>query len=266
MYLWSATSFGQTANTFANVEAFPFPQNDAVVLDELEKRHVDWKLYTAGGPSGVTTVLGVTLPIRYGRNVLSTMEDFFADAAAGKLPAVVFLDPDFTKTGSPDGEDEHPPSDLQFGQRFTRGIVDALFKSPQWNKLAFFLTYDEHGGLYDHLPPPKACAPDAKLPIDKAGTRIDGAFDRYGIRVPFLVVSPYAKRGYVSHGVYDHTSILRFIQAKHRLPALTARDANAQIPVDFFDFQAPPNLTVPALPEATVEPSEKQYCEQTFAR
>ena len=84
--------------------------------------------------------------------------------------------------------------------------------------------------------------------------------------VPLLVVSPYAKRGYVSHGVYDHASILRFIQAKHRLPALTSRDANAAIPSDFFDFQSPPNLEVPALPEASVDPAEKQYCDQTFAK
>ena len=266
MYLYAATSFGQSANTFANIEGYPFPQEDAVVLDELEKRHVDWKLYTAGGPSGVTTVLGVTVPVRYGRNVLSTMDDFFADAAAGKLPPVVFLDADFTRTGSPDGEDEHPPSDLQLGQRFTSKIVGALFGSPQWKSLAFFLAYDEHGGLYDHLAPPKACAPDGKLPIDKEGKRVEGAFDRYGVRVPFLVVSPYAKRGHVSHGVYDHTSVLRFIEAKHRLPALTARDANALIPADFFDFNSPPDLSIPALPEPTVEPTEKQYCEQTFAR
>jgi phospholipase C len=266
MYLYSGTSFGQSANTFANIDGYPFPQNDAVVLDELEKRHVDWKLYTGGGPPGVTVSLGVQLPVRYGRNVLSTMNDFFADAAAGTLPPVAFLDADFTETGSPDGQDEHPPSDLQLGQKFTSTIVSALFASPQWKQLAFFLVYDEHGGLYDHVPPPPACAPDDKPPIDKTGKRIEGAFDRYGVRVPFLVVSPYAKRGYVSHGVYDHTSVLRFIQAKHRLPALTARDANAQIPVDFFDFQRPPNLAVPQLPAAVVDPVEKQYCDATFAR
>ena len=266
MYLFAATSFGQSADTFANVDAYPFPQTDAVVLDELEKRHVDWKLYTAGGPPGVATVLGITLPLRYGRNVLSTMDDFFHDAAAGQLPPVVFLDADFTQTGSPEGQDEHPPSDLQVGQLFTSTILTALFASPQWKSLAFFLTYDEHGGLYDHVSPPSACVPDEKTPIDKDGKPVTGAFDRYGVRVPFLVVSPYARRGYVSHGVYDHTSILRFIQAKHRLPALTARDANALIPVDFFDFQSPPNLEVPHLPDATVEPAEKQYCDQTFAR
>lgn len=267
MYLFAATSFGYAENrAFPDLTAFPFPGNDAVLLDELEKRHVDWRFYSAGGPPGLTTVLGVTLPTRYGRDILFTMDDFFADAAAGKLPPVVYLDPDFTRTGAPDGNDEHPPANLQVGQRFTSKIVDALMKSPQWSKLALFMMYDEHGGIYDHLPPPKACAPDDKLPTDRNGAREDGAFDRYGMRVPFLVVSPYAKRGYVGHGVYDHASILRFIQAKHRVPALTARDANALIPTEFFDFSAPPNLELPALPEAVVEPGEMQYCDQTFAR
>ena len=63
MYLFAATSFGAAANTFANIDAYPFPENDAVILDELDKRHVDWKLYTSGGPPGVTTVLGVQLPV-----------------------------------------------------------------------------------------------------------------------------------------------------------------------------------------------------------
>jgi len=267
MYLFSATSFGFTENrAFPDLTPFPFPQNDAVILDELEKRHVDWRFYSAGGPPGVATVLGVNLPIRYGRDILFTIDDFFKDAADGKLPPVVYLDPDFTKTGDPQGNDEHPPANLQVGQRFTSKIVEALMKSPQWSKLALFITYDEHGGLYDHLPPPKACAPDDKLPTDKEGNRVEGAFDRYGMRVPLLVVSPYAKRGFVGHGVYDHSSILRFIQAKHRLPALNARDANALVPTDFFDFQSPPNLTLPVLPEAVVEPGEMQYCDQTFAR
>jgi phospholipase C len=266
MYLWSGTSFGITDSIFANVDAYPFPQNDAVVLDELEKRHVDWKTYTSGGPPGVSTVLGVQVPIRYGRQVVFTMDDFMADAAAGKLPPVVFLDADFTKTGSADSEDEHPPADIQIGERFTAKIIDALFKSPQWKSLAFFLTYDEHGGLYDHVPPPPACVPDDKKPVDKNNKPLTGAFDRYGFRVPLLVVSPYAKRGYVAHGVYDHTSILRFIQAKHRLPALTTRDANALIPTELFDFTSPPDLSIPALPEPPLDPAENQYCAQTYAR
>jgi len=266
MYLFAATSFGQTENTFPNIDAFPFPQNDAIILDELDKRHVDWKLYTSGGPAGVSVALGVQTPIRYNRDILFTIEDFYRDAAAGKLPPVVYLDPDFSKTGAPDGDDEHPPANVQFGQQLTRKVVDALVKSPQWGKLALFITFDEHGGIYDHVPPPPACAPDEKAPTDKQGDRVDGAFDRYGMRVPFLVVSPYAKRGYVGHGTYDHTSILRFVQAKHRVPALTRRDANAAVPMEFFDFESPPNLVVPELPEAPLDPAEKAYCERTFAR
>jgi phospholipase C len=266
MFLYAATSFGLTENFIPKIDAYPFPQNDAVVLDELEKRHVDWKLYTSGGPSGVATVIGAAVANRWGRKVTFSLSEFYADAAAGALPPVVFLDPNSIKSADPDGDDEHPPGDLQVGQKFVSDVVHALFKSPQWSKLALFITYDEHGGLYDHVPPPKACVPDDKPTVDEHYEPVEGAFDRYGPRVPLLVVSPYAKKGFVSHGVYDHTSILRFIQAKHRLPALTTRDANALVPIDFFDFQGAPHATPPAIAEPTVDQGELEYCKQTFAR
>lgn len=266
MYLYAGTSFGLVENTFPNIEAFPFPANDAVVLDELDKRHVDWKLYTSGGPPGAATVLGFALSNRWGRSVTGTLDDFLAEAAQGKLPPVVFIDPNALKSGDSDGDDEHPPAQIQIGQRFVSTITRALFKSPQWPHAALFIMYDEHGGIYDHVPPPKACVPDAKTPTGKGGSVEEGAFDLYGVRVPFIVASPYSKPGFVSHGVYDHTSILRFIQAKHRLPALTARDANALVPTDFFDFQAPPRLTPPELPDPPIDGGEVAYCNRTFAK
>jgi phospholipase C len=266
MYLFAGTSFGLVENTFPNIDAFPFPANDAVVLDELDKRHVDWKLYTSGGPPGAATVLGFALSNRWGRQVTGTYEDFVEEAAAGKLPPVVFIDPNALKSGDSDGDDEHPPAQIQIGQRLVSNVTRALFKSPQWSKAALFIMYDEHGGIYDHVPPPKACIPDAKTPTGKGGSVEEGAFDLYGVRVPFIVASPYSKPGFVSHGVYDHTSILRFIQAKHRLPALTARDANALVPMDFFDFQAPPRLTPPDLPEPPIDGGEVAYCNQTFRK
>ena len=91
-----------------------------------------------------------------------------------------------------------------------------------------------------------------------------GGFDRYGFRVPMLLVSPYAKRGYVSHTIYDHTSLTRFIEARFRVPALTSRDANAQIPIDMFDFGQPPNLTIPDLPAATVDQAALADCKASF--
>jgi phospholipase C len=267
MYLMAGTSFGETTNVFPDLSKYPFPANDALILDELEKRHVDWTLFTSGGPPGVSTLVGPTLGVRWNRSIVGSIEEFYQRAAAGKLPAVSFFDANFLKEGDAETEDEHPPGDIQIGQKLVSRVIGAVMKSPQWKRSAVFLTYDEHGGIYDHLPPPKACTPnDGTQPHDNKGGPVAGAFDRYGFRVPLLVVSPYAKRGYVSHETYDHTSILRFIEARFRVPALTSRDANAAIPLDFFDFANPPHLDPPALPEATVDPAGLEYCKQAFPK
>lgn len=266
MFFYAGTSFGLTFNTFPNIASYTFPDKDAVLLDELEKRHVDWKIYTAGGPPGVQVAIGPTLTTRFGRDVtLGTLEDFKADAAAGKLPPFVYVEANALNEGKASGNDEHPESTPQVGQKLVYDVVSALTRSPQWNKMAFFLTYDEHGGLYDHLPPPEACPPDNIDPILDKGDVTQGKFDRLGVRVPLIVVSPYTKKGYVSHAVYDHTSVLRFVQAKFKLPALTSRDANASIPIDFFDFASPPNLAPPSFPEPVIDPDGHAYCAATFA-
>lgn len=266
MYFVAATSFGKTNNTIPNIDAYDYPNNDVVLHDELEKRHVDWKVYSDGPPT-VAAVVGFQLATRWApREVKFVMSDFFADAAAGKLPPVVWVESNALRNGEWDGDNEHPPAQLQVGQKWTADVVKALMTGPQWSKMAVFLTYDEHGGLYDHVPPPKACKPDDKGPVTEDGQPLEGAFDELGVRVPLIVASPWSKRGHVSHAVYDHTSIVRFIQAKHRLPALTGRDANANIPIDFFDFGAPPNAAVPNLPEAPVDSGENAYCKQTFLR
>jgi phospholipase C len=265
MYVVAGTSFGYADNgTFPSLDAYPFPANDIMLFDELEKRHVDWKFFTGGGPPGATVVAGLTVGTRWNRDVVDSIEDFEQLAQAGTLPSVAFVDADFTKESDPAAEDEHPPADVQVGQRFVARVISALTKSPQWKRSALFVTYDENGGLYDHVPPPAACPPDDKPPVDRNGRALTGAFDRYGFRVPLLVVSPYTKKGYVSHVTYDHTSVLRFIQARFRVPALTSRDANAAIPLDFFDFANPPNLVPPALPEPTVDDAELGYCKSTF--
>jgi phospholipase C len=123
-----------------------------------------------------------------------------------------------------------------------------------------FLTFDEHGGTYDHLAPPPACPPDDIAPILNPGDHAPGDFKTYGVRVPLIVVSPYAKPHFVSHAVYDHTSILRFIESRFKLPALTARDANADPLSDMFDFKNPAFKTPPSLPPAPVEPTHQQAC------
>src|SRR2546428_2844719 len=172
---------------------------------------------------------------------------------------------------------------------FGAGVINPPLSTPQWlaegRGAALFLPYDEHGGFYDHLPPPRACVPDDKAPMLRGTcsgtttactctgsatantcpsspdcspgvcqiTDVVGEFDRYGIRVPFVLVSPFARNHYVSHRTYDHTSILRFIESRFDLPALTKRDANADPMLRLFNFKAPPFTTPPALPGAPVD-------------
>jgi phospholipase C len=136
-------------------------------------------------------------------------------------------------------------------------------KSPQWSRSALFLNYDEHGGLYDHVPPPDACPPD-DLAIPNNPGEPEPVFDAYGIRVPFIVVSPYAKQHHVSHRVYDHTSILRFVEARFVMPALTNRDANAEAPWDMFDFASPAFADPPALTMPTPNQTKLDACKAIF--
>jgi phospholipase C len=187
------------------------------------------------------------------------MKDFFADAKSGSLPALAWVESSY---GGALASDEHPPADVQIGQKYVAEVVKAVFKSPNWKRSALILTFDEHGGFYDHVPPPAACAPSPELPTAKNGQI---RFDQLGVRVPFIVVSPYAKAHYVSHRVYEHASVLRLIQARFDLPAMTYRDANATPPYDFFDFASPSFSEPPELPEATIDESELKYCEREFS-
>jgi phospholipase C len=195
---------------------------------------------------------------------LELNDQFFADAAAGTLPQVAFVDG--IMIGRPNVEnDEHPPANVQVGEAFVASVVDALMKSPQWGRSVLFITYDEHGGFYDHVPPPLACAPDDILPDLQPGDE-PGAFDRYGIRVPVVAVSPYARKHFVSHVVHDHTSILRFIETRFDLPALTRRDANADPMLEFFKFDRATFATPPKLPKAPIDEAHKTQCDAMALR
>ncbi len=250
MFSMAATSFGNGSNNLAEA--------DKTLMDYLELRGVKWKLYASTTPT-YALFLDKYLALPEGRVV--PFEQYLEDAANGTLPPVAFVEPGVGREAV-DGNDEHPPAIMQIGQRFVAEVVDALTKSPQWSKSALFLTYDEHGGLYDHVPPPEACPPD-----DLAVPNDDGQlprFDRLGVRVPFIVVSPFAKRNFVSHRVYDHTSIVRFIEARFVIPALTGRDANAEAPWEMFDFDAPPHLDPPAVTLPPVSEEKLALCKSIF--
>ncbi len=219
-FLYAATSDG-VLNTGERTITVP------TIFDALDTAHVAWGVYSDGTPR--QDALGWTTA-HAGVHTFSTLLSQLAD---GTLPPVSFVDP----SGS---QDEHPTNAINGGEKWTRSIYQAALASPLWSRLAIVFTYDESGGLFDHVPPPKACAPSASL----------ATFNRYGVRIPAIVISPYARRHFVSHAVHDHTSTLRLIETLHDLPALTARDANADALLDMFDFDCAPQLAPPAAPAA----------------
>jgi len=245
-YFLAGTSFGHIRNDYPNdVTEFSQP----TIFEELDAAGVSWKIYAANVAFAETVFAYV---FENADAHVFKIAQFYADAEAGTLPQVAYIDGKML--GSPNREDdEHPVSNVQVGQRFVAKVVNALFASPQWSSTAFILNYDEHGGYWDHVPPPRACIPDDIPPMLEGGDE-PGAFDRYGIRVPMVVVSPFSRSHFASHRIYDHTSVLRLIEARFDLPALTRRDANADPMLELFDFQNPPFLVPPSLPAAVVDP------------
>ncbi len=172
--------------------------------------------------------------------------DFFTDAAAGNLPAFSLVDP-YTNFSEEDG-------DISVGEGYAALVINAVMQGPAWEKTALIWVYDEHGGWYDHVPPQPAVKPD-NVPPALEPTDVPGAYDYTGFRVPCCVVSARSKKDYVSHQTFDHTSILKLVETKWNLPALTYRDANAHNMLDFFDlkskrppFAEPPMLASPKNP------------------
>lgn len=264
-YLYAATSRGLTINVQPDLTDLQFPAHDAVIFDELERRHISWTVFIDSTSPGVGVFLGNQLVTRWSGIHFEPRLSFTLRSRLGTLPQVSFVDADL-KHENVDGNDEHPPSDIQIGQKFVSDVVHDVFKSPQWKDIAMFIAYDEHGGIYDHVPPPPACPPDDLAPklTTLANMSYPGAFDRLGVRVPVIVVSPYTKRNYVSHHVYDHTSITRFIEAKFKLPALTNRDANADAMFDFFDFSHREFETPPTIADAQIDAARKAECEALY--
>ncbi len=160
------------------------------------------------------------------------IEEYYADLAAGTLPAVSYI--------VPSGASEHPPGSIAAGEAFVRTLVTSLQRSSAWPTSAFLWSYDDWGGWYDHVRPPVA---------DAYG---------YGFRAPLLMVSPYSKRGFIDHRTADFTSQLALIERNWGIAPLTSRDAKAYPLTDAFDFTAPARsaviLSTSRTPEVLVAP------------
>ena len=248
-YLMAATSFGIGDNSFCTLDSAAHPVTQ--IFSQLTAGGHTWMDYT-DGPHQVMFFSYFGLRSSTFRHLGTVQCDLMRDIQNGTLPDVSIVMGDEVNGTT----DEGPSALAGIGGQWVEGIVRALFQSPSWHDTALFITYDENGGLADHVPPPPACEPDALAPHSGDGTALPGRFDRLGVRVPFIVVSPYARQHFVSHTVYDHTSITRFIEARFGLPAMTHRDANATPPMDVFDFTNPPFMTPPTIGAHTVVPPE----------
>ncbi len=212
-YLHGATSKGQKSNlpVFGYDSIFDF-LNEAKVSHKVYFHDVAW---CSGGYFKTTGLAGI--------------EQFFTDAAAGTLPNVVFIDPQFFGAGA---NDDHPDHDVRLGQALIASVYTALAQSPQWGRSMFILTYDEHGGFYDHVSPPTTEDDEAE-------------FQQLGFRVPSIVGGPFARKGCAVSTQFEHVSVIRTLCRRFGLPAWNARIAAAN---DLSSCISPAYLTEPQSP------------------
>jgi phospholipase C len=244
MYLFTGTSFGHTIPD-ATVSAGQYDQK--TIFDLMTENGVSWKYYFQDNSVFLfqfTTWTKNNGAAQANIKNISTLFTALADPNADNLlPSVAFIE-----RATATGFDEHPGENVQKGAAKVKAIIDAVMKSPAWPSTVFILTYDEGGAIYDHVPPITVPAPDNIAPILKPNDR-PGDFTLSGFRVPFIVISPWVKKNYVSHVPRDYTSILKLIETRFALPPLTARDAAADPLLDFFDFTTASWLTPPPLPD-----------------
>jgi len=282
-YYWAATTFGTSDTWFSpaptrtqpnrmyflaatsNGYAFPggnpkdaHPPIDMTgvknIFQLLEENGITWKVYVTDGWSpgntGSTYMNYFQAFTAAHKDHFVSAADFATDAANGTLPQVALIESGYIETS----QDEHPLNPVDKGAKYVRTLVKALMDSPSWKDSVFFVTYDEGGGLYDHVPPIATVNPDGKppflLPNDPPGD-----FTYTGFRVPLFIFSPFAKPGYVSHTNADFTAMLKFVETRFGLGSLTARDAAQPTMEEFFDFTADgPNLASTAPPEQPTLP------------
>jgi len=261
---------------FCSVPTETLP-NRAFALAGTSQGHMDDKTKTYSCPSifGSLTKAGVSWVV-YGYDAtpltkadfpdtssapasnFGEFKDFQAAAKAGTLPSFSFLEPSWGSTGN----SQHPNYDVSKGEQLIHDTYEALRSGPKWDQTLFVLTYDEHGGCYDHVAPPWGATPPDSTPGEQGF-----GFDRFGPRVPALLISPLIQAGTVYRvpdgtTPLDHTSILKTVEQRWNIPALTARDKAAPGFGDVLTLTTPrtddvlSGVTVPAA--GTEGPSANQ--------
>ena len=250
-FVHCATAGGITGN-FINPLGFRFK----TIYDNLNEANKTWKIYASGLFQSLEIEVLLYRSLRSPKNIwnLRSILAFKEDARDGTLPQYSFIEPDFSKN------DFHPPHSLYEGEKFLKEIYESLRSSPQWNETVLLVTFEEHGGYYDHVPPPSGVpAPDDNKPWPRVP---NFNFDRLGVRVPTLVISPYVEKGALvkkpdtMEGHFEHSSIPATVKKMLGLPKyLTRRDAWAAT----FDVALTRTEPRSDCPLNLPDPSSKEY-------
>ena len=236
-----------TADGWVNNNPTHFPYEMPTVFSRLETVGRSWRVYFHDVPQAIA----LSDLWRDAFRAFRPIEAFFEDARKGALPNYSFLEPRYfvDPFGGVPPNDQHPPHDVRHGEMLIAQVYNALRAGPGWRNTLFVLTYDEHGGCYDHVVPPAATPPDDRRP--------DGfAFDRFGVRVPTVIVSPRIPAGSILRAPgampFDHTSIIATLRALWGFAPLTARDAAAPHLLDLLtgdgSNDGPDRIEPPPLP------------------
>lgn len=236
MYLFTATSFGHIRPQDVPPSG-GWPQ--ATIFRNLSQHGITWRYYYQDNSVYLASFSDWN---SYQGNVYNISHYYTDIQNPSTLPEVIFIE-----RGSQTGVDEHPLNNIQKGAADVANIINSFLKSPSYSSSVFILTYDDPGGLYDHVPPFSEPAPDSIPPMLRSGD-IAGNFAVSGFRVPLIVVSPWTKPHYVSHVNRDYTAIHKFIEKRFGLPALTARDAAQDDMTEMFNFATVQIPTPPAMP------------------
>ena len=235
-YMHAAQSYGIKDNRFPPEAGYPTGLPDTTIFAALRAKGIDARYFFNDLPaSGL-----------WGRPAMdrsSRVEEYYQRCASGTLPALSFVDPPFANASGGTSADEHPHGDIRAGQAFMSDVVHAFMASPQWRRGALFVVYDEWGGFFDHVRPPR-------VPDGRGSRRLAEDFGQMGIRIPAVAVSPYLRRGHVAHSVYGFESILKMVEYKFGLRPLTRRDAYARNIARSFDWQSRPRLEPLPIPDA----------------
>jgi phospholipase C len=243
MYTVGATSLGWVATPVGPQGGFP----NLTIYDLLDQAGISWKYYYQ-----FASPIHISAWSVYQRepSKFVPISNYFNDVKTeGTFPAVAFIEEgSFDEHPKPNPGANGSTESVQQGAATIKSFIDALMQSPTWTTSAFILSYDEGGGVHDHVPPPAMVAPDGIRPNVKIGADAPGLFNMSGERVPVVVVSPWTIPHYVSHKIRDHTAILKLIETRFSLPPLTSRDDASDDMTEFFNFSTPSYMVPPTMP------------------